>query len=209
MGTQLIRWDGLIGMVTGALLLVWWVPVSTLLPRLNANVDLLEMVSKPLWFPFNVPGMVAAILLPGVLVSLYIAQKGLVSKVGQVGFYLSLLGAVIFAWVQIEQTVVWPTLVEEAPDLVDLNGPMFSSIPFAVTYWSGHALLGIGLLLFGRTTAKGRVFPRWSGHLLWFGGLLFGISGVVPWLRFLAILAFAPALIWMGYIQWRDRGTAY
>ena len=209
MGTQLIRWDGLIGMVTGALLLVWWIPVSTLLPRLNASVDLLEMVGKSTWQPFNVPGMVAAILLPGVIVSLYIAQKGMISKVGQVGFYLSLLGTVMFAWVQIEQTLVWPKLVEEAPHLVDFNGPMFRDIPFAVIYWSGHGLLGIGLFLFGRSTLNGRVFPRWAGHLFWFGGLIFGISGPLPWLRFLGILALGPALIWMGYLQWRDRGTAY
>jgi hypothetical protein len=209
MGTQLIRWDGMISMVTGGLLLVWWIPVSALLPRLNANIDLLEIVDDWLWLPFNVPGMVAAILLPGVLVTLYIAQKGMVSKVGQVGFYLSLLGSVMFAWVQMEQTLVWPKLVEEAPHLVDLNGPMFRDIPFAVVYWSAHGLLGIGLLLFGRTTAKAGVFPKWAGHLLWFGGLIFGFSGPLPWLRFLAVLALGPALTWMGYLQWRDRGAAY
>ena len=209
MGTQLIRWDGMIGMITGALLLVWWIPVSTILPRLNADIDLLGTVGNSNWFLFNVPGLVAAILLPGVIVSLYIAQKGVITKAGQVGFYLALLGSVSFAWVQLEHTLVWPTLVEEAPQLVDLNGPMFSAIPFAVIYWLAYALLGIGLLLFGRTTVKAGVFPKWAGHLLWFGGILFGFSGPAPWLRFLAVLALGPALAWMGYLQWRDRGTAY
>ena len=209
MGTQLIRWDGMIAMITGVLLLVWWILVSTLLPGLNAELDLLDLVDKSTWFAFNVPGMVAAILLPGVFVSLYIAQKGVVTKVGQVGFYLSLLGSVIFAWVQLEQTIVWPRLVEEAPQLLDINGPMIRDIPFAVTYLIAHTLLGIGLLLFGRTTLKAGVFPKWAGHLFWFGGLIFGLSGPIPWLRFLAVLALGPALIWMGYLLWRDRGTAY
>ncbi len=209
MGTQLIRWDGIIGMATGVLLLVWWIPMSTILPRLNADVDLLGTVGNSMWFIYSVPGMAAAILLPGVLVSLYIVQKGIVSKLGQAGFYLSLLGSVMFAWVQLDQTLIWPKLVEEAPQLVDLNGPMFRDIPFAIVYWSGHLLLGIGLLLFGRTTAKAGVFPKWAGQLFWFGGLMFGLSGPIPWLRFLAVITLGPALIWMGYLLWRDRGTAY
>ena len=209
MGTQLIRWDGMIGMVTGALLIVWWVLVSILLPGLNADLDLLVLVDNSTWFAFNVPGLVAAIFLPGVLVSLYIAQKGIVSKAGQIGFYLSLLGSVIFAWVQLEQTLVWPTLVEGAPQLLDINGPMIRDIPFAATYLSGYALMGVGLFLFGRATLKAGVFPKWAGHLFWFGGLMFGFSGPIPWLRFLAVIALGTALIWMGYLLWRDRAAAY
>lgn len=209
MGTQLIRWDGMIGMIAGVLLLVWWIPVSTILPRLNEELDLLVTVSNSMWFLFNMPGMVAAILLPGVLVSLFIVQKGILSKGGQYGFYLSLLGSVIFVWAQFEQTLVWPKLVEEAPQLLDINGPMIRDIPFAVTYLSAFALLGIGLFLFGRATSKAGVFPKWAGHLLWFGGLMFGFSGPIPWLRFLAVITLGPALIWMGYLLWRDRGTAY
>lgn len=209
MGTQLTRWDGLMGMVTGGLLLIWWFPVATLVPPLNAGLDLQGMVSNSTWMPYNVPGMMAAILLPAVITSLYVAQKGMISKVGQVGFFLSLLGTVMFAWVQIEQTVVWPRLLEESPALVDFNGPMFRDIPFALTYWSGHGFLGVGLLLFGRATARAGAFPLWAGRLLWLGGLMFGISGVLVWLRFLAILGLAPALMWMGYLQWRDRAAAY
>ena len=209
MGTQLIRWDGMISMVTGGLLLVWWILVATLLTTLDPTIGLLDIVGESAWLPFSLPGMVAAILLPGVIVSLYMAQKGMVSKVGQVGFYLTLLGSVLFAWVQIEQTLVWPRIVEEAPQLVDYNLPLLGDIRFDVIYWPAHVLLGVGLLLFGRATAKAGVFPRWAGHLLWFGGLTFGISGIVFGLRFLSIIMFGPALIWMGYLQWRDRGAAY
>ncbi len=209
MGTQLIRWDGMIGMITGVLLLVWWILVSTLVPSIDPTVELLDVVGKSAWLPFSLPGMVAAILLPGVIVSLYFPQKGMVSKVGQAGFYLSLLGAVMFAWVQTEQTLLWPRLVEEAPHLVDYNLPLIGDVRLDFIYWPAHLLLAIGLLLFGRATAKAGVFPRWAGHLLWVGGLMFGISGIVLGLRFLAVLTLGPALIWMGYLQWRDRGTAY
>ena len=143
------------------------------------------------------------------LVSLYMAQKGLVSKVGQVGFYLSLLGAVMFAWAQIEQTLVWPRFVEEAPDLVDYSLPLLGELRFDVIYWPAHILMAVGLFLFGRSTVKAGVFPRWAGHLLWIGGLTFGISGIVLGLRFLAVLIFGPALIWMGFLQWRDREAGY
>ena len=159
MGTQLIRWDGMISMVTGGLLLVWWILVASLVPSIDPTVGLLDVVSKSAWLPFSLPGMVAAILLPGVIVSLYFAQKGMVSKVGQAGFYLSLLGAVMFAWVQIEQTLVWPRLVEEAPHLVDYSLPLFGDVQFDFIYWPAHLLLGIGLLLFGRATVKAGVFP--------------------------------------------------
>ena len=209
MGTQLIRWDGMISMVTGGLLMVWWIMVATLLPTLDPTVGLLDIVEESAWLPFSLPGMVAAILLPGVIVSLYMAQKGMVSKSGQVGFYLALLGSVMFAWVQVEQTLVWPRIVDEAPQLVDYSLPLLGDIRFDVIYWPAHVLLAVGLLLFGRSTAKAGVFPKWAGHLLWFGGLTFGISGIVMGLRFLSIVTFGPALIWMGYLQWRDRGAGY
>ena len=209
MGTQLIRWDGMISMVTGGLLVVWWILVATLFPTLDPTVGMVDIVGESTWLPFSVPGAVAAILLPGVIVSLYMAQKGMVSKAGQVGFYLSLLGSVMFAWVQLEQTFVWPRIVEEAPNLVDYSFPLLGNNQFDFIYWPAHLLLAVGLFLFGQATVKAGVFPRWAGHLLWFGGLTFGISGIVLGLRFLSIITFGPALIWMGFLQWRDRGAAY
>ncbi len=209
MGTQLIRWDGMISMVTGGLLVVWWILVATLFPTLDPTVGMVDIVGESTWLPFSVPGAVAAILLPGVIVSLYMAQKGMVSKAGQVGFYLSLVGSVMFAWVQLEQTFIWPRIVEEAPNLVDYSFPLLGNNQFDFIYWPAHLLLAVGLLLFGRATVKAGVFPRWAGHLLWFGGLTFGISGIVLGLRFLSIITLGPALIWMGFLQWRDRGAAY
>ena len=209
MGTQLIRWDGMISMVTGGLLVVWWILVATLFPTLDPTVGMVDIVGESTWLPFSVPGAVAAILLPGVIVSLYMAQKGMVSKAGQVGFYLSLVGSVMFAWVQIEQTFVWPRIVEEAPNLVDYSFPLLGNNQFDFIYWPAHLLLAVGLFMFGQATVKAGVFPRWAGHLLWFGGLTFGISGIVLGLRFLSIITFGPALIWMGFLQWRDRGAAY
>ena len=209
MGTQLTRWDGMIGMVTGALLLVWWIPVATLLPTLDPTVEILDIVDKAAWLPLNLAGMIAAILLPGVLVSFYLAQKGVISKVGQVGFYLSLLGAVMFAWVQSEQTLVLPRMVQEAPELIDFDFVLLGELRFDVFYWPSYALLGIGLLLFGRSTVSAGVFPLWAGRMLWFGGLIFGFSGIAIGLRFVAVLLFGSALIWMGYLQWRDRQAAW
>jgi len=28
-------------------------------------------------------------------------------------------------------------------------------------------------------------------------------------MRFVGVLALGPALIWMGFLQWRDRGAGY
>ena len=209
MGTQLTRWDGLIAGLTGALLLIWWLPVLTLLPDLNARWDLAAMVDNSTWALYNAPGAIAAVLLPWVIVGLYVCQKPVMTKVGRVGFYLSLIGAVIFAWVQLEQTLVWPTLLAESPDLLELGGAMFASPPFAAVFWAGHGMMGIGLAMFGRAASRLRVFPRWAGLLMAFGGLGLSIPIVIPWIRIIGVLMLGPALMWMGYILWRDRLTAY
>jgi|GEM_PF-949875 hypothetical protein len=209
MGAQLTRWDGLIAMVTGVLLMLWWLLVTTLLPSLEVEVDLAVLVGESAWVPYSLLGMVGTILLPGVIVSLYVYQKGTMTTVGQVGFYLSLLGTVMFAWVQIQQTLVWPVLLDEAPQLVDNSGPLFGDALFATVYWSAHGIMGIGFILFGRATARGRAFPRWAGILLAFGGAVVGLSGLVLAMRFVGVLALGPALIWMGFLQWRDRGAGY
>ena len=163
MGTQLIRWDGMISMVTGGLLLVWWILVASLVPSIDPTVELLDVVSKSAWLPFSLPGMVASILLPGVIVSLYFAQKGMVSKVGQAGFYLSLLGAVMF---RVGADRADPRLAQDwwkkrhTSWTTAYRYLAMSSFDFI--YWPAHLLLGIGLLLFGRATVKAGVFPRWG-----------------------------------------------
>lgn len=209
MGAQLTRWDGLIAMVTGVLLILWWLLVTTLLSSFEVEVDLAALVGESAWVPYSLLGMVGAILLPGVIVSLYVYQKGTMTTVGQVGFYLSLLGTVMFAWVQIEQTLVWPILVDQAPQLVDFSGPMFGDALFATIYWVAHGSISVGFILFGRATARARAFPRWAGILLAFGGPVMGLGGLVLAMRFVGVLALGTALVWIGFLQWRDRHAGF
>ncbi len=209
MGTQLTRWDGLIAIATGVLLMLWWLLVTTLLPSLEVEVDLAALAGESAWAPYSALGMVGAILLPGVIVSLYVYQKGTMTTVGQVGFYLSLLGTVMFAWVQAEQTLVWPVLVDEAPHLVDFSGPMFGDALFAAVYWSAHGIVSVGFILFGRAMVRARVFPKWAGILLAFGGAVLGIGGLVLAMRLIGVFALGAALVWTGFLQWRDRHASY
>ncbi len=209
MGTQLTRWDGLVTIATGILLFLWWMLVTTLLPSLAVEVDLAAIVRNDAWVLYSLLGAVGTVLLPIVIVSVYIAQTGKMATLGRIGLYLSLVGAVAFAWVQIDQTLVWPVLLEEAPELVDLHGPMFGDALFASVYWLSHAALGIGLLLLGVATARAKVFPRWAGILLAFGGPVVGAGAFILAMRFVGILALTISLVWIGYLQWRDRGAAF
>lgn len=209
MGTQLTRWDGFITIATGVLLFLWWLLVATLLPPVAVDVNWGTIVANDTWAPYSLLGAVGTVLLPIVIVSVYISQKGGMAKLGRVGLYFSLVGAIIFAWVQLEQTLVWPVLLEEAPELVDFDGPMFGDTLFAYVYWLSHATLGIGLLLFGVATVRAKVFPRWAGIFLAFGGPVVGFSAFILATRFVGVLALTVSFVWIGYLQWRDRGAAF
>jgi hypothetical protein len=168
---------------------------------------LLEMVRNSNWTTINILGSLHAVFLPLALLGIYACQIEEVKTVGIVGFLLAFLGSIFFAWIQVEETLLWPLLATHAPVLIDMNGPMFADPAFYGTYLLMGVLFIPGTLILGIVTARARVLPRWGGILLAVGAPLFGIGGLLLPVRTVGAVLFTAALIWLG-IALIKRATA-
>ncbi len=215
--SKLIKWNGVMTIITGSLFLIWSGLLASIAPSLTSGFELVDMVRDDFWTEYNVVGSLASILLPLTLIGLYAGQASKTGLTGLVGFLTAFFGGLLLAWIQLEETFVWPVLSAEAPTLVDLEGPLFEDPAFLATFFASGLLFMVGFLVFAVASFRARIFPRWSSVFLGVGAALFGIGtalfgigdalfdmgGVLVIARTVGVLLLATALVWLGYSQYR------
>ncbi len=102
------------------------------------------------------------------------------------------------------EALAFPALAERAPDVLELEGPLFTSWLFigAIILFVGWVL---GLAIIGVAAARAAVFPRIAGVLLAVSALAFLALGVpfIPVAGIVSGAVFGAAQIWWGWLMWR------
>ncbi|MFC1481398.1 hypothetical protein ACFL6E_04025 [Candidatus Neomarinimicrobiota bacterium] len=204
---KLIRLSGLMCIFTGVLLFLWWGLMGMIMPAGAENFSMLEMVKSDRWLPVNTIGCIAVVLLPLALIGLYVRQIAAVKIVGLVGFLLAFSGSLLYVWLQVEESILWPILAVHAPALIDMSGPMFMNPAFSFTYMLMGLLFIPGLLILGAATIHAGILPRWGAVLFTIGGPLFGIGGTLFVVRTIGVILFMAGLVWLGLALWRETAT--
>lgn len=201
-------WGGMLTVVVGALLVLFGVLPSLLLPT---SEPLMQWVADPDWAWLNGLALIMTLLTPLALVSLYFEQVEESAKLGFIGFVMAFFGSVLFACVQYDEAVLWPIFAAHAPGLLDPTGPMFGNSAFSMTYLLMGILYIMGVVLFGIASLKAGVLPRVAAILLIVGVPLFAGGMFVPYiLRALGAGAAGLGLIWMGvHASNRGRQASY
>jgi hypothetical protein len=104
-------------------------------------------------------------LLPWALIGIYGRQSRPAGTFGLWAFAVVFLGATLTvgnAWAEV---FVWPTLAQEAPNMMSGSVTDMSSYLVAGLNVS-FPLFGLGLILFGVATIRAGVYPRWVALLL-------------------------------------------
>jgi len=104
-------------------------------------------------------------LLPWALIGIYGRQSRSAGTFGLWAFAVVFLGATLTvgnAWAEV---FVWPTLAQEAPNMMSGSATDMSSYLVAGLNVS-FPLFGLGLILFGVATIREGVYPRWAPVLL-------------------------------------------
>jgi hypothetical protein len=203
--SSLIRWAGLAAMSSGILFIV----IQTIHPP-----DVLSSVTTARWAIVHYLGVAMCLLGLLGITGIYARQVKEAGWLGLAGYLLfSLFYALTMAF-QFAEAFISPVLATEAPKFV--HG--FLGIP------SGHAseinlgalpavytltglLYVLGGLLFGITTLRAGILPRWAAGLLAFGAvspLLLASLLPHPLDRILAV-PMGLALAWLGYALWSER----
>jgi hypothetical protein len=191
--TTFVRWAG------GC-----WIAAGVLLLAELAHPDALGIgfaaSSLETWWPaVHVAWVLAAILTLFGLAGL-VAQHGpALGGLGIAGAVLAVPGLVAAAGLFLTEAFFFPVLAREDPALLDLDGPLLSSLTIRLA--GGLAgLWFLGLVLVGIAVARARVLPRGTGTLLVVGTVLFGaLEGpFVPVAGDLAVVLFSAAHVWLG-----------
>lgn len=201
-GARLLRLGAVPTAVAALLLFGFGVTPPLFLPT---GEPLLEWVRDPAWTSLNLLALTMALLLPLSLVVLYAAQANSLGTFGLLSFLSAFFGTSLYLALQFDESFVWPVLATEAPELLHLEGPMFTSPLFGLAYLTMGLLFIAGWLGFGVVTSRAGVFPRSAGVLLAIGMPVFGAGNLVPFLvRGTGSVLAAAGLALLARALWHD-----
>lgn len=148
---------------------------------------------------WHVPGILALPLALLGLVAIYVRQSGETGRIGLWGFALLVLGMTVGA---IYSTVFHGLFL---PAIEGLESGLFETLvdnTTAAQFYRGVVVqglgLGLGAILFGVATARGRVFPAAAGYVFIAAAVLAGVNQVWADAQLISRSLFAIAFVWLG-----------
>ena len=190
LSSDLIRWSGLAAIVAGALL-----AVASLFDLMYFSPEPLSEVAQTSSYLFQqMLDLLGALLLLIGLAGLYARQSPAAGALGLVGFLIAFAMTVLAAGFFWAGMFIAPALATGAPEFVDAGPPP----GFFLTFIG----LGVGWLVFGISTLRARVYPRWAAILVIVGAVI-----VILPLPFTTI-ALSVAVAWLGFHLFTGREPA-
>jgi hypothetical protein len=181
--SNLTRPGGLAAMLGGLLVILVLIPIHIM----NEN---------SVWV--NVTWIPTLVLLAMCMVELRSRQQGGLGWLGNTGFFLAVIGTVLFTVVSLGNALY--------------KGPLQTTPPELVQAIEGVVVLSMmaGTLLLGIATAKAGVLPRWSGLALVIGTLSALILGFIGSenvrLQEAGVLLFGVGWTVLGFALWSGKG---
>jgi hypothetical protein len=189
-----VRWSGL-GLVLSGLLML---PVLPVLWHPNIfDTGFVTPSLEPLWAAGHAAGLLVVVLTLLALAGTAARLGSRTGRLGATGMVLAVVGLVATAALAAVEAFAFPVLAREAPELLDIDGPLLGSL--TIRAMGGVALLWfLGLALVGLATERSGVFPRGPEALLAAGAVAFAAfeGPFVPVLGQLAVVLFAAAQAW-------------
>lgn len=195
--------SGVLNVVAGVALLVYWYSFAVFLPYKELATTLAILIKNRNWTWINALGALGAML--GVLgqAGMLAVQIDDVASIGVIGFFIASAGTILLIGTMLWETILWPILVNLYPELFEFEGALYKSktfVPFFVVsgliYALGYVLVGVGIMQAGK-------LPKFAGILMAIGSPLFGLGSmfgkyqVYP--RTLGVTMLSAALIWLGF----------
>ncbi len=168
--------SGIMNIIAGVTLLVYWYAFAIFMPYNQLSTTLAILVENRNWAWINTLGVIGA--LTGLLgqAGIYVAQSSSTTLYASIGFFVAVSGTTLLIGTMLWETVLWPILLGHDDSLLSFQGPIYQSkvfLPFFIVagliYSVGYILVGIGMLQAG-------VFPRLAGILIAIGAPSFGLG---------------------------------
>ncbi len=192
--SKLIRWSGLFSSLAGLL----YAMAALIHP---AGEDAASIL-MPSWAPAHAIGTGAAILMLLGFIGLYARQAEKAGKTGLVGFILVIIGSAFLMGEEMQSVVVSPLIAVKAPQLIEESAGSGVTLVFGLAFLVCFAL---GFILFGISTMRAGVLPRWSGLALILGVVLTFGGQISHGIGIFAAAILGLGLAGMGYALWSEK----
>ena len=203
---NLLPWAGLSALLGGAgyVLVGIFHPANVAASVTTSRWEIVHVIACAAFF-FALLGMAG----------LYARQASKIGWLGLTGYALfSLWLALVMGFTFVEAFVLpqvatsLPAFVQAWMGMFNSNSSTFDLGPLPALWTSTAPLYMLGGLLFGITTFRAGVLPRWAGALLALGTVLAPVAALLPNASQPKIaIPVGLALAWLGYALWAERGA--
>ena len=203
---QLIRWSGLVNILTGILY-----ALETLLHPSRDITNLAAITQQSVlgvsWYVSHTLGIAAGLLALLGLIGLYVRQFDKLGGLGLAGFVTTLIGTAMLAGTLVPDAYVFPVLGSNPTTVLLLNVPG----PFGA-YWVFVAASGLtfvlGTAIFSIASVRAQVLSPWGFVLISVGTPLVGFGPLLAnVLGLIGAVMMGLGYIWLGYALWRNPTT--
>ena len=188
--------------VSGFLFIIWWILIGISQMISGSGGSLSQLVQLPAWIPINIIGLVASLLLVLGLMRILVEDSTNLGFLGFFGFIICILGVVLFASLQFDETFVWPLLATYADSLLEIEGPMFTNPGFLAAYITMGILFALGFIFIAVQSLRRNIFPKIPSILMIIGAPIFGGGLYIPLMvRTIGLILLGISFIWVGFFK--------
>ena len=205
MGDNFLHISGLINVIAGVTLIVYWYAFALFLPYRKLSTTLSILVKNRNWTWINGLGVFGA--LSGLLgqAGIYVIQAANTNLYASFGFYIASAGTTLLIGTMLWETILWPILVKHEETLLDFQGPIYTSKTFFPFFIVAGLIYSLGYILVGIGIVQADVLPRAAGYLLAVGAPTFGLGAIFGkaqvYVRSAGITLMSGGLIWLGLVM--------
>ena len=205
MGDNFLHISGLINVIAGVTLIVYWYAFALFLPYRKLSTTLSILVKNRNWTWINGLGVFGA--LSGLLgqAGIYVIQAANTNLYASFGFYIASAGTTLLIGTMLWEPILWPILVKHEETLLDFQGPIYTSKTFFPFFIVAGLIYSLGYILVGIGIVQADVLPRVAGYLLAVGAPTFGLGAMFGkaqvYVRSAGITLMSGGLIWLGLVM--------
>jgi len=189
---------GLSLMAGGILLAVYAVSFNLLLPTNMMESDFSRLVVSPAWIPVSAMALVAILFL---VFGFFVAYSVMAESSGVLAFagFVTLIAAYLFQFGQLVAEVFYfPGIASTEAGLAVFRSDSMINHPAMKAFTLIFiVLIGLGILVFGISLARSRLFPTIGGILLIVGAVLYAAVPVFI-VNLVGVAVFAAACFIVG-----------
>jgi len=178
MASEFIDTAGILNVISGAALLVYWYSYALFMPYRRLSTTLSLLVKNRYWTPINALGVIGA--LAGMLgqTGILVAQMEKVGLLGMIGFLVASVGTTLLIGPMLWETILWPILVSHDETLLDFQGPIYRSKTFVPYFILSGLVYSAGYVMVGIEIMRAGILPAAGGLLLAVGAPTFGLGAL-------------------------------